>query len=42
MLDKGALVLECVTLGKVVKLVVKVLVDLAAGTVLDEETAKDT
>ena len=34
--------LEGVTLGKVVELVVEVLVDLAAGTVLDEETAEDT
>ena len=42
MLNQGALVLEGVTLGGVVQLVVKVLVDLAAGTVLDQEAAKDT
>ena len=40
-LNKGALVLEGVTLGEVVKLVVKVLVDLAGSTVLDEQTAED-
>lgn len=34
--------LEGVTLAAVVQLVVQVLVDLAAGTVLDEETAEDT
>lgn len=34
-LDETTLVLEGVTLGEVVELVVKVLVDLAAGTVLD-------
>lgn len=41
-LNEGTLVLEGVTLGQVVQLVVKVLVDLAAGTVLDEETAEDS
>lgn len=41
-LDESALVLEGVTLGEVVELVVEVLVDLAAGTVLDEEAAEDT
>lgn len=41
MLNEGALVLEGVTLAQVVQLVVQVLVDLAAGTVLDEETAED-
>lgn len=41
-LNQGALVLEGVTLGGVVQLVVKVLVDLAAGTVLDQEAAEDT
>ena len=40
-LNKRTLVLEGVTLGKVVELVVEVLVDLAAGTVLDEQSAKD-
>jgi hypothetical protein len=34
--------LEGVTLAQVVKLVVKVLIDLAAGTVLDEETTEDS
>jgi hypothetical protein len=34
--DESTLVLECVTLGQVVELVVKVLVDLAGGTVLDK------
>lgn len=34
--------LEGVTLAEVVQLVVKVLVDLAGGTVLDEKTAEDT
>lgn len=42
MLNEGALVLEGVTLAQVVQLVVEVLVDLAAGTVLDEKAAKDT
>lgn len=41
-LNQGALVLEGVTLGGVVQLVVKVLVDLAAGTVLDQEAAENT
>lgn len=35
MLNERTLVLEGVTLGEVVELVVEVLVDLAAGTVLD-------
>lgn len=34
--------LEGVTLAQVVELVVEVLVDLARGTVLDEETAENT
>lgn len=42
MLNQGALVLEGVALGGVVQLVVKVLVDLAAGTVLDQEAAENT
>ena len=42
MLDKGALVLEGVTLGGVVELVVEVLVDLAGRTVLDEQAAEHT
>lgn len=41
-LNEGALVLEGVTLAEVVELVVEVLVDLAAGTVLDQKTAEDT
>ncbi len=41
MLNKRTLVLEGVTLGEVVELVVEMLVDLAAGTVLDEQSAKD-
>jgi hypothetical protein len=40
--DESTLVLECVTLGEEVELVVEVLVDLSGGTVLDEETAEDT
>jgi hypothetical protein len=40
-LNQSALVLEGVTLAQVVKLVVKVLVNLAAGTVLDEEAAEN-
>lgn len=41
-LNQGSLVLEGVTLAGVVQLVVQVLVDLAAGTVLDQEAAEDT
>jgi hypothetical protein len=41
-LNESTLVLEGVTLAAVVELVVQVLVDLSAGTVLDEETAEDT
>jgi hypothetical protein len=33
--NKSTLVLEGVTLGQVVELVVKVLIDLSGGTVLD-------
>ena len=40
--NKSTLVLEGVTLGEVVQLVVEVLVDLAGSTVLDEKTAEDT
>jgi len=40
-LNEGTLVLEGVTLGEVVKLVVEVLVDLAGSTVLHEETAEN-
>jgi hypothetical protein len=35
-------VLEGVTLGQVIQLVVEVLIDLAAGSVLDEKTAEDS
>lgn len=41
MLNQGALVLEGVTLGGVIQLVVEVLVDLAGGTVLDQEAAEN-
>lgn len=41
-LDQGTLVLEGVTLAEVVQLVVEVLVDLAGGTVADEQTAENT
>lgn len=41
-LNKGTLVLEGITLAQVVELVVKVLVDLASGTVLDEEATENT
>lgn len=42
MFNKSTLVLEGVTLGEVVKLVVEVLVDLSGSAVLDEKTAEDT
>lgn len=42
MFDEGTLVLEGVTLGKVVELVVEVLVNLARGTVLYKKAAEDT
>jgi len=41
-LDEGSLVLEGVTLAEMVELVVEVLVNLAAGAVLDQETAEDS
>jgi hypothetical protein len=41
-LNEGTLVLEGVTLAQVVQLVVEVLVDLAGGTVADEEAAENT
>jgi len=40
--NKSTLVLEGVTLAQVVELMVQVLIDLAAGPVLDEEAAEDT
>lgn len=42
MLNEGTLVLEGVTLAQVVELVVEVLVDLAGGAVLDQQTTEDT
>jgi hypothetical protein len=42
MFNKTALVLEGVTLGEMVEFVVKVLVNLAAGTILDEQTTEDS
>jgi hypothetical protein len=39
--NESTLVLEGVTLGEMVKLVVEMLVDLASGTVLDKETTED-
>ena len=42
MLDESALVLEGVTLAQVVELVVEVLVDLAGGTVADEQATENT
>jgi hypothetical protein len=41
-LNQCSLVLESVTLAQVVEFMVKVLVDLAAGTVLDQEATEDT
>ena len=41
-LNQRSLVLEGVTLAQVVELMVEVLVDLATGTVLDEQTAEDS
>lgn len=40
--NESTLVLEGVTLGEMVQLVVEVLVDLAGGAVLDEKTAEDS
>lgn len=42
MLDQCSLVLEGITLAQVIEFVVEVLIDLAAGTVLDQETAEDS
>lgn len=41
-LNESALVLEGVTLAQVVELVVEVLVDLARGTVADEQATENT
>jgi hypothetical protein len=40
--NESTLVLEGVTLGEEVKLVVEVLVNLSCGAVLDEKTTEDT
>jgi len=40
--NEGTLVLEGVTLTEMVKLMVKVLVDLASGTVLDKKTSENS
>jgi hypothetical protein len=40
--NESTLVLEGVTLGQEVELVVEVLVDLSGSAVLDEETTEDT
>jgi hypothetical protein len=40
--NESTLVLEGVTLGEKVELVVEVLVDLSCGTVLDKKTAEDS
>lgn len=42
MFNKSTLVLEGVTLAQVVELVVKVLVNLAGSTVLDQQAAEHT
>ena len=42
MFNEGTLVLEGVTLTEVVELMVKVLVDLASGTVLDKKTSENS
>ena len=42
MFDESALVLKGVALAEVVQFVVEMLVDLARGTVLDEQAAENT
>ena len=42
MFNQSALVLESVTLAEMVEFVIEVLVDLASGTIFDEETAEDS
>lgn len=39
MLDESTLVLEGVALAEVIKFMIEMLIDLAAGTILDEEAA---
>ena len=41
MFDQSTLVLEGVTLAELVKLVVKVFVDLAGGTIFDEQASEN-
>jgi len=40
--NEGTLVLEGVTLAEMVELMVKVLVDLASGTILDKKTSENS
>jgi hypothetical protein len=40
--DEGTLVLEGVTLAQLVEFVVKVLVNLAGGTIFNEKTSENT
>jgi hypothetical protein len=40
--NEGTLVLEGVTFTEMVELMVKVLVDLASGTVLDKKTSENS
>lgn len=42
MFNQCTFVLKCITLAQVVELVVEVLVDLARGSVFDEEAAENT
>lgn len=41
MLNQCSLVLESVTLAEMIQFVVEMFVDLAAGTILNEKTAKN-
>lgn len=41
-LNQCSLVLECVTLAQMIELVVKVLINLAARTILDQQTTENT
>jgi hypothetical protein len=40
--DEGTLVLEGITLAQLVEFMVEVLVDLASGAILHEETSENT
>ena len=42
MFDQCTLVLEGVTLAELVQLVIKVLIDLSGGTILDEQASKNS